>query len=234
MLFGSRFGILTAVELSLLPNAEEAGAVCLDGSPPAYNFDKGSGNGVSNWLIHLEGGGWCESNISCAQRSMTYLGSSIYMSNSYNFSGLLSASSKSNPYFYNWNRVLLRYCDGGSFAGNVDAPPRTIYFRGERIWKAMIEHLLLLGMNFAEKALLAGTSAGGLACLIHCDSFRELVPTRIEVKCLSDAGFFIDVYSTFTNHSSLVFPLVHACMHAHTYVCMAYQELVFWQQYLLD
>ncbi|KAI5068939.1 hypothetical protein GOP47_0015240 [Adiantum capillus-veneris] len=204
MLFCSQSGIgIVAVDLSLLPDAVEVGAVCLDGSPPAYNFDKGSDTGVNHWLIHLEGGGWCESKISCAQRSMTYLGSSLKMNKSYDFPGILSASSKINPYFYNWNRVLLRYCDGGSFSGNIDAPvlvqlpgeskARTIYFRGERIWKALVEHLLLLGMNLAEKALLAGTSAGALASLIHCDSFREFVPIQSEVKCLSDAGFFIDV-----------------------------------------
>lgn len=28
--------------------------VCLDGSPPAYHFDKGFGAGVNNWLIHIE------------------------------------------------------------------------------------------------------------------------------------------------------------------------------------
>lgn len=29
-------------------------AVCLDGSPPAYHFDKGYGTGVNSWLIQLE------------------------------------------------------------------------------------------------------------------------------------------------------------------------------------
>jgi len=29
-------------------------AVCLDGSPPAYHWDKGSGAGINNWLVHIE------------------------------------------------------------------------------------------------------------------------------------------------------------------------------------
>lgn len=29
-------------------------AVCLDGSPPAYHLDRGSGTGVNSWLIQLE------------------------------------------------------------------------------------------------------------------------------------------------------------------------------------
>lgn len=28
--------------------------VCLDGSPPAYHFGKGSGAGVDNWIVHME------------------------------------------------------------------------------------------------------------------------------------------------------------------------------------
>ena len=29
-------------------------AVCLDGSAPAYHFDKGFGAGINNWLVHIE------------------------------------------------------------------------------------------------------------------------------------------------------------------------------------
>ena len=28
--------------------------VCLDGSAPAYHFDKGFGSGVNNWIVHME------------------------------------------------------------------------------------------------------------------------------------------------------------------------------------
>ena len=29
-------------------------AVCLDGSPPAYHWDRGFGTGINSWLIQLE------------------------------------------------------------------------------------------------------------------------------------------------------------------------------------
>jgi hypothetical protein len=29
-------------------------AVCLDGSPPAYHFDKGFEDGIDNWIVHFE------------------------------------------------------------------------------------------------------------------------------------------------------------------------------------
>lgn len=45
-----------------------------------------------------------------------------------------------------------------------------------------------------SQALLSGCSAGGLATLIHCDDFRKLLPKDATVKCLADAGFFLDEY----------------------------------------
>lgn len=32
----------------------ESVSVCLDGSPPAYHLDRGSGAGINNWLIQIE------------------------------------------------------------------------------------------------------------------------------------------------------------------------------------
>ncbi|KAG6478958.1 hypothetical protein ZIOFF_062406 [Zingiber officinale] len=43
------------------------------------------------------------------------------------------------------------------------------------------------------QALLSGCSAGGLASILHCDSFRDFLPESAKVKCLSDAGYFINV-----------------------------------------
>lgn len=45
-----------------------------------------------------------------------------------------------------------------------------------------------------SQALLTGCSAGGLAILIHCDAFRDLLPKNADVKCLADAGFFLNEY----------------------------------------
>ncbi|EPS60657.1 hypothetical protein M569_14145, partial [Genlisea aurea] len=41
-------------------------------------------------------------------------------------------------------------------------------------------------------ALLSGCSAGGLASILHCDEFGGLFSRRTRVKCLSDAGLFMD------------------------------------------
>ncbi|XP_020548052.1 pectin acetylesterase 8-like isoform X2 [Sesamum indicum] len=42
------------VDITLLKSAVSKGAVCLDGSPPAYFLQKGSGEGADNWLVYLE------------------------------------------------------------------------------------------------------------------------------------------------------------------------------------
>lgn len=47
-------------------------------------------------------------------------------------------------------------------------------------------------LNSLFQALLSGCSAGGLASILHCDEFRGLFSTRTKVKCLSDAGLFLD------------------------------------------
>nr|XP_016473644.1 PREDICTED: pectin acetylesterase 8-like isoform X3 [Nicotiana tabacum] len=41
------------VEKTIVQNALSKGAVCLDGSPPAYHLDRGFGYGVRNWIILL-------------------------------------------------------------------------------------------------------------------------------------------------------------------------------------
>lgn len=43
------------------------------------------------------------------------------------------------------------------------------------------------------QALLSGCSAGGLASVLHCDKFADLFPKTTKVKCVGDAGLFLDV-----------------------------------------
>ncbi|XP_068645403.1 pectin acetylesterase 9-like [Aristolochia californica] len=119
------------------------------------------------------------------------------------FSGILSSNKSENPDFYNWNRVKLRYCDGGSFTGNSQFHngTTTLYFRGQRIWYAIILDLLSKGLNTTRKALLSGCSAGGLATFHHCDNLKTFLPKNATLKCLSDAGFFLDIRDVSGNNT---------------------------------
>lgn len=190
------------VGMTLVRNASASGAVCLDGSPPAYHYHKGFGAGKKNWLLQFEGGGWCNDIPSCLDRANSRRGSTHYMTKYEIFSGILSNNASLNPDFYNWNRVKLRYCDGASFTGDAkfDNGTSVLYFRGQRIWEATIQDLLPKGLATAHKALLSGCSAGGLAAFQHCENFRNILPANSSVKCLSDAGFFLDVRDITSNH----------------------------------
>ncbi|EPS71696.1 hypothetical protein M569_03061, partial [Genlisea aurea] len=182
------------VGITYVDGAVEKGAVCLDGSPPAYHLDLGSGAGANSWLVHVEGGGWCNNVTTCLARRDTRLGSSRRMATQIAFSGIFSNRPQFNPDFYNWNRVKVRYCDGASFTGDVEAvdPATKLYYRGARVLGAVIEDLLAKGMKNAENAVLSGCSAGGLTSILHCDAFKALLPVGTRVKCFADAGFFIN------------------------------------------
>ncbi|KAF2309729.1 hypothetical protein GH714_004821 [Hevea brasiliensis] len=189
------------VDLTLIQGAESKGAVCLDGTLPGYHLHRGSGSGQNSWLIQLEGGGWCDTIRNCVYRKTTRRGSSKFMEKQIPFSGILSNKAEENPDFFNWNRVKLRYCDGASFSGDSKNEAAQLYFRGQRIWSAAMEKLMAEGMQNATQALLSGCSAGGLASIIHCDEFRNLFPQSTKVKCLSDAGLFLDVIDVSGNRT---------------------------------
>ncbi|KAK4392241.1 Pectin acetylesterase 5 [Sesamum angolense] len=175
--------------------AQKNSAFCLDGSLPGYHIRRGFGSGSDSWLLHVEGGGWCSTLSSCSARRRTKLGSSTYMEHEVEFLGILSHDPLQNPDFFNWNKVKIRYCDGSSFSSHPDnefGNGTKIFFRGQIIWDTVMDELLSIGMSKAREALLTGCSAGGLATLIHCDDFRSLLPKDTNVKCLADAGFFLN------------------------------------------
>ncbi|XP_060200758.1 pectin acetylesterase 8-like [Lycium barbarum] len=95
--------------------------------------------------------------------------------------------------FYNWHRIMIKYCDGSSFTGDVQSVDKATnqHYRGARIFQTIMEELLAKGMKNAKNAILSGNSAGGLAAMIHCDRFRSLLPSTPRVKCLSDGGYFL-------------------------------------------
>ncbi|XP_027352131.1 pectin acetylesterase 3-like isoform X1 [Abrus precatorius] len=189
------------VPLHLIQGAASKGAVCLDGTLPGYHLHPGFGSGANSWLIQLEGGGWCNTIRNCVFRKTTRRGSSKYMEKQLPFTGILSNKAEENPDFFNWNRVKVRYCDGASFSGDSQNEAAQLQFRGQKIWLAAMEELMSKGMQKANQALLSGCSAGGVASIIHCDEFRSLFPTSTKVKCLSDAGFFLDEIDVSGGHT---------------------------------
>lgn len=111
--------VIQDVTLRHLSPASEAR--CLDGSLPVYYYRKGYGDGAQKWLVYFEGGGWCYDLEQCHMRTKSTMGTSKW--NSLRRGGkdsrlYTSGSSKVNPLMYDWNFVHVRYCDGGSLAGD--------------------------------------------------------------------------------------------------------------------
>ncbi|KAM3336613.1 hypothetical protein ACQJBY_030558 [Aegilops geniculata] len=185
------------VALTLLTAAQEKGAVCLDGTPPGYHLQRGSGDGSSSWHIHLQGGGWCGTVNDCSSRRMSDLGSSKFMKPiQFAGAGILGSDHLQNPDFYNWNKAYVRYCDGASFSGDAEGQAQDgtiLHFRGLRIYQAVIDELMEKGLANATQAILTGCSSGGLATFVHCDDFSARFSHKVSVKCLVDAGFILDV-----------------------------------------
>ncbi|WMV43105.1 hypothetical protein MTR67_036490, partial [Solanum verrucosum] len=94
------------VNITILESATAQGGVCLNGSPPAYHLHRGHGTGLRSWIIHLDGGGWCNSISDCLNRSATFLGSTKMMYQQGFFAGILHNTSKHNP--GNSNRNIRR------------------------------------------------------------------------------------------------------------------------------
>ncbi|VVA90600.1 unnamed protein product [Arabis nemorensis] len=189
------------VGLTLVQAAAAKGAVCLDGSVPGYHLYRGYGSGANSWIIQLQGGAWCDSIKNCQDRKWSGYGSSKFMEKQLNFTGILSNKAAENPDFYNWNKVKVRYCDGASFGGDSENKAAKLQFRGRRIFLAVMEDLMAKGMRQAKQALLNGCSAGGLSSILRCDDFKGLFPPTTKVKCMSDAGFFLDAVDISGGHS---------------------------------
>lgn len=192
--------------LSLLENAADRGAVCLDGTASGYYLQEGTGGGQNKWMMHFQGGAWCTSLADCVKRSQGPLGSSkSYASDKEDIldsfdggaHGLFSDDSLVNPDFYNWNKVYVRYCDGGSRAGNVPSPVKvgnsTIFFRGGLIIDALLDDLMSRGLDKASDTIVSGCSAGGLTVWLHLDYIRGRIPSSARVVGVPQCGYFMDL-----------------------------------------
>ncbi|CAI5483910.1 unnamed protein product, partial [Closterium sp. Yama58-4] len=167
------------------------------------------------------GGAWCASPQSCAGRARTRLGSTEHArtaaemvdARTGGMNGMLSFNKTVNPAFYNWNAVYFIYCDGGSFSGNQDEPVRfngiPLYMRGRKVADALVKHLMeKKGLDHAEKVVVTGSSAGGVAALLHCDRVRDTLTAAspsMHVRCLADASMFLDVPDSDNTHRIAAF-----------------------------
>ncbi|XP_022861935.1 pectin acetylesterase 12-like [Olea europaea var. sylvestris] len=184
------------VGLTLVQGAAAKGAVCLDGTLPGYHFHRGFGTGSSSWLIQLEGGGWCNSIRSCVYRKKTRRGSSTYFEKIIPFTGILSNKAQENPGQFAKKLLKILLCHA-----EISTPSDSFINQETSSCDTCGSCVVFPLIRALFQALLSGCSAGGLASILHCDKFRNLFPGRTKVKCLSDAGLFMDVIDVSGGHT---------------------------------
>lgn len=210
--------IATAVYLTDYPNAK-----CLDGSPGYYYIRQAAAASINStkWVMHIQGGGWCDSGSRCASRTSNYLGTSNSTITKYtnvsefanvkcdekSCGALMFNDPTVNELAHDWNAVFLRYCDGMSFAANKSAP-YTVNGTGELLWFRGLEILhatfgsLQANYNLGDATFVItnGASAGGLATYLHADTMSDLIHAAnkgaskppADVVSLPDSGFWPD------------------------------------------
>ena len=216
------------LKLAVLPQpfADAYGARCLDGSPPAhYTLVQDP----TRWVIFVEGGGWCFSPQSCAERALGGGGSSSHLAASMVVGGLLSPNATRNPRFFNYSFAFLHYCDGSSHSSNMSAPvPVTppvknvtrVWSRGRPNLAAQIDYLITVeGAAAAAEVIVSGGSAGGLSVFLGLDFVAARFPRSARVVGAPDAGFFID--APMFNSTDLAFGDALAAADASTYGAVA-------------
>eukprot|EP01084_Bolivina_argentea_P281698 482018_1 len=198
-------GEIPAQQIIMTDQATNYGAFCLDGSVPDFFYRPGFDDGIHKFHIYLQGGGWCGSITNCAERAGTDLGSSKFDANYSNIAAgapYLSSQQYINPLAYNWNSILIRYCDGSSYASNNETIIKynstlLLYFRGFRILNGVLNTLLdKYGLLQATDVLFSGCSAGALGVYFHAnhvynwiDNIKDGQP--FHYMAMPDAGYFM-------------------------------------------
>ena len=191
-----------AFKVSLDEAAADHGALCLDGSTPIFYYSKGIEQDRTKFVLLIEGGAWCYDEDDCWSRRQTRRGSTVNDSDTKDLNEIafLQNSPSANPLMHRWNHIYVRMCDGMSFAGDVQEPlvrtqnaSRSMYFRGNRIWKGLFAKLSAdYGLDTATDVVVAGSSSGGFAVFLHSHSLRRLFdPVRTKLVLLSSGGFML-------------------------------------------
>ncbi len=179
-------------------------AICNDGTPAGYDVQRPT-EGSTDWVIYLNGGGYCSDDASCTTRWRSlsqYMTSKNWLPFDFTTQGIVSSAG----IFSQSNRVNLRYCSSDLWTGghvgvfNPQNPPpkRTLipvgnwHFRGPAIIEAAIDDLFRFGLEDADTVLIVGASAGGFGVLNNIDRYSAEISQRIPgvtVRGIADAGW---------------------------------------------
>ena len=212
-------------------------ALCNDGTVPAFWYRPGSGNGVTRWLVWLQGGSECFDAVSCTLRASIPQAKILVTASGFTAdagTGLMSASSRTNPSLYNVNTVFVHYCSSDTWSGDraatgrifVPALASTWQFRGRRIAMAAVQSIreLVPAFSAATQVILGGDSAGGVGITLTANDLLPLLPSGVPVLLINDAGFALNIGQF---DSSAPAPYVFAG-HPNAFETQIAARLAFW------
>lgn len=181
-------------------------ARCNDGTPFAFELSLPTQKS-RDWVIWLEGGGFCDDNAtSCAsgrgRLATTLPGNDAATITPSQIKGIFNRSTKENPTFAAANMVYAHYCSSDFWSGATDGrrpttgdPALGWYFSGKTNVRAMLEalsaHYGLSDDDGGTRILFAGSSAGGVGVFVNADTIASLFPKSVagaRIKLVADGG----------------------------------------------
>jgi hypothetical protein len=179
-----------------------ATARCNDGTPFAFVVRLASPPS-KQWVIYLEGGGYCdEVSMSCATRDReltTTIPEADRAPTSRAPGGVMSRDPAVNPAFAKANHVFLHYCSSDFWSGSTTEKRSSFnwYFSGHTNVRAMLELLVeRYGLeDGAAEVLFGGGSAGAFGAHFNVNLVEKALPKTAAAKklrLLVDAGWMIE------------------------------------------
>lgn len=184
-------------------------ARCNDGTPFAYVV-RLAPQPSSKWVIHLEGGVFCEDDaLPCSERSQDLITTvpkgdrALTMRPS---QGLFSRDARANPGLADANHVFGNYCSSDWWAGATTVrrkttgdPAKGWYFSGHANFDSIVGTLVdRYGLNDDDprlQVLLSGSSGGSAGAHLNVARLEKALPKTARDKRLKlflDAGWWID------------------------------------------
>jgi O-palmitoleoyl-L-serine hydrolase len=184
-------------------------AKCLDGSSPALYLHEGGD--TQHFLVYFVGGNYCSGLTfdavleDCYKRSKTDLGSSRFLKEEVLSPGGYLSTDPAKSRFANWTKVVIMYCDGGQHQGHNNDPisyrDAQLYMRGSDNTRSHFKWLLnTYRINQAEKVLLSGASAGGIATFTWSNYLRRLMDNPEHLYTVADSSIFANVSYPYTDN----------------------------------
>jgi len=156
----------------------------------------GSEANASKLVVFIEGGGECRTVEACnawaaAKGSSSFLSERIWPER---VDDLLNAQEDYNPDFFDWAKLYVPYCSGDMHSGqrmmSISDLGGPYYFAGHNLIRGMLAQMKRATPSFwPSHVLISGSSAGGIATILHADYFTEYWKDAV-VKATPMGGWF--------------------------------------------